>query len=1240
MKMLVDTGSSKTILSQKQYMRLRESVDPLESTDTTLVSASGEPIRVRGTTSTTIRIGTHTIFTEIIVADIEQQGILGLDVMEELDCSIQIKAGTMTIKHDKITMQRGQEDKCCRVRVAQTVRIPAHSEKKFYVFADSKEQKGIRMIEPARSFIERNGLLVSHNLVNGNKRMVTSGLNVSPKDIVIQKGTPLGLLCPVEEVFSDDPSVESPNETKLPSELEPLVGEAKDLSRSQKETASTLLTEYQDIFVGSDGKLGQTSVTKHRIDTGESRPIKQPVRRLPWAQTEIADKEVEKMLAQGTIEPSSSPWASPIVLVTKKDGSTRFCVDYRKLNSITKKDAYPLPNIQEAIDTLHGSHWFSTLDLASGYWQVEMDEHDKAKTAFSTRKGLYQFNVMPFGLCNAPATFERLMESVLCGLNWETCLVYIDDIIVFGRTFEESLENLRKVFDRLRQANLKLKPKKCNLFQRKVKYLGHVVSGEGVQCDPEKIDKVLNWPGPKRVKDVRSFLGFASYYRKFIPDFSTIAAPLTALTKKVTRKNGFHWNPSAEAAFQKLKIALTSTPILAYPSRNDRFILDTDASGVGMGGVLSQLQDGEERVVAYASKTFNKAQQQYCTTRRELLAMVEMISHFRHYLWGRNFLLRTDHASLKWLINFKKPEGILARWLAALSTYDFEIEHRPGNKHQNADGLSRQCRYCKKDRCCDLNSEVIHAIDSASSESDDPNWMGSWSVDHLRNEQTKDPAIHKIRDLLEKDPPIRPKWSEVEGESPDFKALWIQWSKLKVQHNVLYRQIQLESQVAVTTQLVLPKNLRKEVLNELHNKRTAGHLGIKRTADRVRQRFYWPGFRVDVKRWCKLCLDCEARKPRVGPRHAPLKQFQAGAPLEKIGMDILGPIPETERGNKYILVISDYFSKWTAAYALPDQTAFTVAEAFLQNFVALFGAPKQLHTDQGRDFESRLFKQLCTTLGIEKTRTSPYHPRSDGLVERFNKTVANMLSAYSNENQDNWDDHLPYVMMAYRASVHESTKCTPNLLFLSREIYLPVDLMYGVSSTMRDLEYCPSNYVEWLRDVTMYAHEFARKNLKKAAIRQKKYFDRTSSDREFPVGSWVWWWFPPKGKQKFGRGWTGPYLIIRKMSEITYEIQRQPTSRSRVVHVDSLKKYESWEMPRSWLTVPQRNVLDETENVSDISSSRSEHDSMEDSPVQRDLSTHDIPLTQRSIADDIASPVPRTTRPRRKIRPPQRYSPS
>ena len=389
------------------------------------------------------------------------------------------------------------------------------------------------------------------------------------------------------------------------------------------------------------------------------------------------------MSNQGLIEPSENPWACPIVLVRKKDRGLRFCVDCRALNNITRKDSYPLPRIDDTLDTLAGMNWLSALDLKSGYWQVEMDPLDKDKTAFTTGRGLWQFKVMPFGLRNAPATFERLMERVLANIPLQTALVYLDDILIPGRTFNHNLTNLRQVFHRLRAAKLKLTSQKCMLLQREVKFLGHIIGSTGVSTDPEKTRAIETWPTPTNLSELWCSLGLCSYYRRFVKGFADIARPLHQLTGKGVP---FEWSSEAGNAFTHLKSCLATTPVLCFPLPDAPFTLDTDASGHAIGAVLSQVQESQERVVAYYySRTMNRTEEQYCVTRKQLLAIAEAVKHFHPYLYGHHFTIRSDHAALQWLLKFRNPEGQIARWIQRLQEYDFQVNHRAGHLHTNAD---------------------------------------------------------------------------------------------------------------------------------------------------------------------------------------------------------------------------------------------------------------------------------------------------------------------------------------------------------------------------------------------------------------------------------------------------------------------------------------------------------------------------------------------------------------------------
>ncbi|XP_028301871.1 uncharacterized protein LOC114462925 [Gouania willdenowi] len=467
------------------------------------------------------------------------------------------------------------------------------------------------------------------------------------------------------------------------------------LTPNQQREMTNLLRKWTKVFASHDEDFGRTGVVKHQIPTGSAPPSRERYRPIPPSLYVELRSLLQNMLTSGVVRESASPWAAPIVLVKKKDGSWRFCVDYRKLNALTHKDACPLPRIEEALTELKSARWYSTLDLASGYWQVEMHPLDREKTAFTTPFGLYEFNRMPFGLCNAPATFQRLMQRCLGNLVNDSLLIYLDDVIVFSPDFSSHLRHLEEVFQCLHNHGLKLQPAKCHLFQREVTYLGHVISEHGVATDPAKTTAVREWTVPQTAKQVKSFLGFAGYYRRFIPAFSKIATPLNALTRDTARHGraaSIIWSPECQKAFDLLKEALLTAPILAYADFSQPFRLYTDASLDGLGAVLAQEQNGKERVIAYASRSLQQTErndQNYSSFKLELLALKWAITEkFKDYLYGAEFTVFTDNNPLVHL-DTARLGAVEQWWVAQLANFKYVIKYRPGTQNKNADALSR-----------------------------------------------------------------------------------------------------------------------------------------------------------------------------------------------------------------------------------------------------------------------------------------------------------------------------------------------------------------------------------------------------------------------------------------------------------------------------------------------------------------------------------------------------------------------
>ena len=584
------------------------------------------------------------------------------------------------------------------------------------------------------------------------------------------------------------------------------------------------LLRHADLFALDETELGSTDIVTHAIETGNHAPVHQPIRRTPFALRKQVMEMVQRMLDQGVIKLSKSPWASPIVLVKKSDGNMRFCVDYRRLNAITKADVFPLPRIDDSLDLLGKAKYFTTLDLASGYWQVRMEPESREKTAFVTYSGHYEFQVMHFGLTNAPATFQRLMETVLAGLVSDCAVVYLDDILVMGKSFEEQLSNLEKVF-----------------------------------ADPRKVEAVHNFPPPVTLKALQSFLGLASYYRRSVPAFSKVAHPLYLLTRKNTP---FAWTPGCQQAFQQLKLLLTSAPLLAYPDFNRDFLVETDASGCGLGAVLAQQQDDlSVRPVAYASRTLQRHEQNYGISELEALAVVWAVKHFRPYLYGHHTEIYTDHIALKSLLNTPQPSGKLARWGLAIQELDVKICYRPGKKNSNADALSRAP--ITKDTS-NLSESPCFGIVSALFEPQQEREAT------LPLQQREDADLLEIIEYVE--------GGKLPVDENRARQLTLAQSQYEVQDGTLYH---VEGDK--TLRIIPPKGQREKLFQEVHAGPFGAHLREAKIHSVLNRHYWWPGIRKDIAGWCKSCLTCTTRLPGRAIK-PPLTPIPVAGPFDRLGV--------------------------------------------------------------------------------------------------------------------------------------------------------------------------------------------------------------------------------------------------------------------------------------------------------------------------------------------------------------------
>ena len=745
------------------------------------------------------------------------------------------------------------------------------------------------------------------------------------------------------------------------------------LTPGQRKALLEIVNEHANCF-SWDGSLGSCTLIQHRIELTTDTPVRRPGYKAGYHDRELIEKEIREMLGKGIIQPSVSAYAAGVVLVPKKNGETRFCVDYRGLNAVTKPDNYPLSLTRsEIFDTMGEAKIFSCLDCQQGYWQVRMAEEDQHKTAFRCHLGLWEFRNMPFGLRNSPATYQRLMSHILSGYTGKFCHVFIDDIICFSTTFEEHLEHLRLIFARLEHANIKLKPSKCSFAKEQVKYLGHLLSPGEIRPDPSNVEKVRDLSTPTDVTGVRAFVGLASYYRSFVQDFSKRASPLTELTRK---KVEFHWGQEQQAAFDDLKAALTSEPVLALPDFTKPFTFMTDGSSTGLGAVLAQTQpDGREQVIAYASKKTGPLERNYSACESECLALVWATQHFRDYILGRTTTVITDHWALQWLQTLRNASPRLQRWRMALQEYDLRISHKPGNQHRNADFLSRMHEHFKDDRE-DEEDLYPHA------QQPQPNNEEGKPVTKLTCVVI--PAGQGRRVLLEtqkQDPDcqelIRSLGTETSGRE------WYRDHTFRLAPDGVLEEVTCDLTGAVVYKTVLPQAMIRQAIEDAH----AGHLKTKKTLDKLRTTYFFKHMYATCHRYIQGCPTCQ-EKDR-GPKY----QAPLGIMPEPLGawhtvaVDVLGPLPQTRTGKKYIIVITDHLTKYVLAIATRDQTAETTATVLMEKFLE-YGLPERLISDNGSNFRSRLVKELCRLLKISQLFTTPYHPQFDGLCERYNRTLA------------------------------------------------------------------------------------------------------------------------------------------------------------------------------------------------------------------------------------------------------------
>lgn len=1010
-----------------------------------------------------------------------------------------------------------------------------------------------------------------------NRQLIITVSNLTTNSVVI---SPRSILCELQPVKIEDKIVNEPEDNSFHDVIGKVTIDTSNyLTEDQHLQIKALLLKHIDIFSKNDTDIGHCTKVKHRIDLVDDIPFKQRHRRIPPHMIEEVRNHLENLLSAGIIQKSKSPWASNIVLVRKKNGSLRVCIDYRQLNSKSVKDSYSLPRIEEVFDVLHGSKYFSTLDMKSGYHQVEVEETHRERTAFTAGPlGFFEYVKMPFGLANSPATYQRLMEECLGDYNMTICVIYLDDLIIFADTFEEHLDRLDKVLTRLKECELKLSPEKCFFIQEKVKFLGHVISKEGIETNPDKIDKIRKWPTPKNSDELRSFLAFAGYYRRFIRDFSKITKPLADLipgtsTKKHGKKEHkeWIWTDKEQEIFDDLKQKLTSPPILTFPDFTKEFELHTDASAKALGAVLYQ----DKKVVAYASRSLTKSECNYSAYKLEFLALKWAVTEkFADYLALKHFTVLTDNNPLTYILTTAKLDATGQRWASALGEFDFDLIYRPGLRNTDADAMSRYPyerlnteevkieNSTVKTICSSITSHpLIEVIPSASinilEATETPGApMAQLEIREIRQSQRQDKLIERWRRAV------------IDKYLPDKNQCWTRedmfmrknFHSLKMVRGILYREVKGET---IVNQLVLPQCYRKMVLKGLHS--DIGHPGRDRTLSLLRERYFWPGMASDVEKWVSTCERCIRRKSSTNIK-SELVNIVTTYPLELVSMDYLTLEPSRGHGN--ILVITDHFTKYALAIPTKNQTAKTTAEAFYNHFIVNYGIPTKLHTDQGANFESDLIKELCNITGMKKTRTTPYHAMGNGCTERWNKTLLDMLGTLEPSKKPDWKNYIPSLVYAYNCTRHESTKTTPFELMFGRKPKLPIDAVFETTDLEQPSSKTTKEYIQDLKNRMKTTQEIAKKYTDKAREKQKKQYDKRATASRVSVGD--------KVLVKV-LAFDGKHKIADKFEEDIYEVTEQPREEIPVFKIRSQNGVEKILHRNHLLPIQTTDGEDDTE---------------------------------------------------------------
>lgn len=1191
---LVDTGASISAIKYECIERLRI---PFHKNEISVVGIGGDIVSV-GHVFLQLNIEGYIFKHKFYVfknLPCKTNGILGQDFFKKFQALIDFELNTLQLNTENNEHVTLKFEYIMTTSQNFQLMLPPRCESIHYVSTDMRGDLLVTSQELC------DGVYLGSTLVRSdNGRIPIKILNTRDKEIKLNYFN-LNLK-KLDDYFIctfDKPIMNSDRVKKLFSLLN-LAG----LNTEEQKSIENICAKFPDIFHLPGDKLLTTPIYEQSIDLKPNTvPIYTKQYRLPNSQKLEIDKQIQNMLNDGIIEESRSPWSSPLLLVPKKSDSTngkkwRVVIDYRKLNNEIQDDKFPLPNINEILDSLSGAMYFTHLDLYQGFFQINLKSSSRPCTAFTTGKNQYHMTRMPMGLKSSPNSFSRMMTIAMSGLNYDKCLIYQDDLVVFGRNLNFHNQNLMDVFSRLRKVNLKLNPVKCNFLQKEMLYLGHVVSQNGILPDSNKIKVLENYPTPQTADETKRFVAFANYYRKFIPNFAEIALPLN----KISCKNVvFSWTQECNISFNKLKSALIKPPVLQYPDFSDsnEFLLQTDASGKAIGSVLCN-RDG--RPVAYASRSLNKAEINYPTIEKELLAIVWSVKYFRPYLYGKRFKIQTDHKPLMYLFSMRDPSSRLLKFRLLLEEYDFHIEYIKGKSNSAADALSRIS--ISSDDLKNINEQVCvltRAQYKKLEENKNASTSQGNSADNIdTNSRPAQPRVveiirkpkyftelvfcddKKINKLLREEIVDQYKYfvyvpsksiiylntmsrSSITRVELMRELLFI-CKKYNISEVCILRNEQTKDilpglinaindydkwhdlRVCILSNAQRINNLddRKVILNDFHLLPTSGHAGIKRMTNNIKRYYFWPSMEKDIVDYVSKCEHCNKQKYSVGTKQPMVITTTANSAFEKIFLDIVGPLPKDCNNFSYILTLQCELTKFTEAYPLQAKDSVSVASALVNNYILRFGIPKTIATDRGSEFISTTMKQICQLLKINQISSTAYHHESIGALENSHKTMGAYLRTYCQNKTDNWSSWLPYWCFAYNNAVHCETQYTPHELVFGKRCVLPCNFSGGTVDPL----YAHDSYPLEFKYRLQLAQKDARDNLLNSKIKRKNKYDINIKPVYYNKNDMLWLRNP--SDNKMDPIYLGPYLVV---DDLDCNVKIIKNGKEDILHKNRTKPY-------------------------------------------------------------------------------------